>query len=144
VAERAQAKSVQEHGGDPGMAVDMAFTGFTLWGTTFGLGLSVRLFGRGSRPGYRPGLRIPIIKPVVGRVGMLMQDGNIEISSTGFKFSYLRYLADGAAGLFLLLLLAVGYYADLPIVGQEVTFRGFFAGRMDVHAKVFFLVAACL
>lgn len=69
-----------------------------------------------------------------------MQDGSIEISSTGFKFSYLRFLADGAAGLFLVLLLTVAYYADVPILGQDRSFREVFSGQLSGEVKIFLMI----
>jgi hypothetical protein len=65
-----------------------------------------------------------------------MSDDKIELSSSGLKLSYLRFLADGAAGLIIVLLLFVSYYKAWPPewhmsdVGKEV--------------KIFILIAIIL
>lgn len=48
-----------------------------------------------------------------------MEEDKLEISSTGFRWSYLRFLADGAAGLFAVLVLMLVYYFRLPIPFHE-------------------------
>ncbi len=55
-------------------------------------------------------------------------DNKIELSGSGVKVSYLRFLANGAAGLVIILLLLIGYYFNVPFdlhdhgekIGREV------------------------
>lgn len=68
-----------------------------------------------------------------------MSDDDVEISSSGLRFSYLRFLADGAAGLFVVLLLMAAYYLEWPIPGHG-TLRSIVNGRIGYEVKIFLMV----
>ena len=44
-----------------------------------------------------------------------MPTNDIEISSNGLKLSYLRFLADGAVGVAVIMILVLAYYFKIPI-----------------------------
>lgn len=71
-----------------------------------------------------------------------MANDDVEISSSGLRFSYLRFLADGAAGLFLVLLLLLAFYLEWPIPGLEhsQSFRSIIGGRVSHEAKIFVMI----
>ena len=69
-----------------------------------------------------------------------MQGENVELSNTGIKFSYLRFLADGAAGLIAILFFVAGYYLDLPLLGSGKSFHSLMSGRIGGEVKIFIMI----
>src|SRR5713101_2292449 len=71
-----------------------------------------------------------------------MASQNIEFSKEGIKFSYRRFLCDGAAGYLVMLFFLFAYY--YPIFGQPLQYFAPSRSPIPQEAKVFLLLIAFL